>query len=68
MTVYRWCGWSDRHKCYLVEEITDGSPKYIFRAYIKGNRVTLYPYRAMNTTELKRDKIDMSIFDIKKGE
>lgn len=64
---YVWDGYSEKFNCYFVKEMKGLSNTYIFRAYIKGNKVTLYPHKAMYTTNYKRDKIELSIFDIKQG-
>ena len=58
-------GYSESLGCYLVNEVRNGAVTYMFRAYMRGNKVTLYPYKAMQTTEFKREKIEMSIFDRK---
>ena len=64
---YVRAGYSEALGCYLVNEVRNGAVKYVFRGYIKGNKITLYPLKPMYTTEFKRDKIELSIFDIKKG-
>ena len=64
--VYRWGGYSEKYHCHFVEEYRNGSHIYTFRAYTKGNKVTLYPHKPMYTTQFKRDKMEMSIFDIKR--
>ena len=65
--VYKWGGYSEKFNCHYVEEYRNGTHTYTFRAYTKGNKVVLYPHKAMYTTQFKRDKIELSIFDIKKG-
>ena len=64
--VYKWSGYSEKYHCHFVEEYRNGSHIYTFKAYTKGNKVTLYPHRPMYTTQLKRDKMELSIFDIKR--
>lgn len=64
--VYKWGGYSEALRCYLVDEYRGNTHTYTFRAYTRGNRVTLYPHKAMYTTEFKRDKMELSIFDIKR--
>lgn len=63
---YVKAGYSEALGCYLINEVRNGTVKYVFRGYIKGNKITLYPYKAMFTTEFKREKIETSIFDIKR--
>jgi hypothetical protein len=63
--VYKLNGYSEALHCHFVEEWRGNTLRYIFRAYIKGNRAVLYPHKAMYTTEFKRDKIEVSIFDLK---
>ena len=63
--VYKWDGYSERFNCRYVKEFVGGCPTFIFRAYIKGNKVTLYPHQPIYTTDFKRDKKVLSIFDIR---
>jgi len=63
--VYVRDGYSEKFNCWFVKEIKNGLATYLFRAYIRGNKVTLYPHKALYTTQFKRDKIVMSIFDLK---
>ncbi len=63
--VYVKDGYSDKHNCYFVKEVRNGTPTYLFKAYIRGNTATLYPHKPLYTTELRRDKLKLSIFDIK---
>ncbi len=63
--VYKWDGYSERFHCYFIKEFRGNVPTYIFRGYIKGNQVTLYPHQPIYTTDFKRDKKTLSIFDIR---
>ena len=63
--VYKNTGYNERLGCYLVDEYRNGARTYTFKAYIKGNKATLYPYRPVYTTRFKRDKIELSVFDLK---
>lgn len=63
--VYKWDGYSERFGCRYVKEFRGATATFVFRAYIRGNKVTLYPHQPLHTTDFKRDKIVLSIFDIK---
>jgi hypothetical protein len=64
---YKLEGYDERYRCYFVREYINGSPTYLFKCYIKGNKATLYPHMPLNTTVRKRDKKEISIFDLKGG-
>ncbi len=65
--VYRLEGYDERYRCYFVREYTNGSPTYLFKCYIRGNKATLYPHMPLHTTDMRREKRELSIFDFKKG-
>ena len=60
-------GYSESLRCYFVREYTNGTPTYLHKCYIRGNKATLYPHKALFTTNTRRDKKEISIFDLKKG-
>lgn len=64
---YKLDGYDERYRCYFVREYINGSPTYLFKCYIKGNKATLYPHLPLNTTARKRDKKEISIFDLRGG-
>lgn len=64
---YKLEGYDERYRCYFVREYINGSPTYLFKCYIKGNKATLYPHMPLNTTVRKRDKKEISIFDLRGG-
>lgn len=65
--VYRLEGYDERYRCYFVREYTNGSPTYLFKCYIRGNKATLYPHTPLNTTDTRREKKELSVFDLKGG-
>lgn len=62
---YRLEGYDEKFRCYFVREYTDGTPTYLYKCYIRGNKATLYPHKALFTTNTRREKKELSIFDLK---
>ena len=65
VVVYRQEGYNELARCYFVREYTNGAPTYLYKCYIRGNRATLYPHMALHTTNLRREKKEISIYDLK---
>ena len=60
-------GYDERWRCYFVREYTNRTPTYLFKCYIRGNKATLYPHMPLHTTDTRREKKELSIFDLRRG-
>ncbi len=63
---YKCEKYDETAKCYFVREYTGGMPTYLYKCYIRGNKATLYPHRALFTTNTRREKKELSIFDLRR--
>lgn len=61
---YKRGEYDERFRCYFITEYTNGTPTYLYKGYRKGNKITLYPHKALFTTNARREKIEKSIFEI----
>ena len=64
-TTYKRTGYDGRTGRYIVREYTNNVPMYEYKAKVKGNKVTLYPYKRILATETKTRPVEISLFDLR---
>ena len=62
---FKRTGYDGRVARYIVMEYVNNVPTYEYKGKIRGNKVTLFPYRRILATEDRTKPVEISVFDLK---